>query len=116
MNCSQFIADSLAVRTAAHMAHLTTRSYSHHKALESFYAGLVPLIDRYAEAHMGEHNIASFPAARVPATTDAEQMLKDYIVVVRDKQADETEHKTKETILTEIEELALTTLYRMKLK
>jgi uncharacterized protein YgfB (UPF0149 family) len=105
----------MAVRTAAHLAHLTTRSYSTHKALDEFYTTLVDLVDRYAEAHLGEHGNVTFPSA-VPPKGDPDEILKDYLEVIREELDEESDHKTKETILTEIEELVLSTLYKLKLK
>ena len=115
MSCPQFIADSMAVRTATHLAHLTTRSFAAHKALNAFYDGLTPLIDRYAEAHLGENTVTTFPSVKPPTGTP-EEILHDYLDAVRDELAAEEDHKTKETILTEIEELTLSTLYMLKLK
>lgn len=114
MNCPEFIATSLAVRTATHMAHLTARTYAAHKALGSFYETLTDLIDRYAEAHMGENRVVSLPVAKPPTDAPAE-LLTDFLAVVREKLAAEEGHKTKETILAEIEELILSTLYMLKL-
>jgi hypothetical protein len=105
----------MAVRTAAHLLHLTTRSYAEHKALNEFYDGLVDLVDRYAEAHMGEEAVASFPSVKPPSGS-ANEILTDYLDTVRDELQTEEDHKTKETILTEIEELVLSTLYKLKLK
>ena len=53
MSCPQFIADSLALRTAAHLAHLSADSYSEHVALGEFYEALLDLVDSYAEVYMG---------------------------------------------------------------
>ena len=105
----------MAVRTAAHLAHLTTRSYATHKALNEFYDALVDLVDRYAEAHMGESTVSSFPSVK-PPTGSPEEILTDYLDVVRQELEEEEDHKTKETILTEVEELVLSTLYKLKLK
>lgn len=115
MSCPRFIAESMAVRTAAHLAHLTTRSYAAHKALDDFYTRLVPLVDRYAEAHLGEHGNVTFPSA-VPPKGTPEEILGEYLELIREELDEEAEHKTKETILTEIEELVLSTLYKLRLK
>ena len=37
MSCPKFIADSFAIRTATHLAHLSSTSYSEHVALGDFY-------------------------------------------------------------------------------
>lgn len=105
----------MAVRTATHMAHLLTRSYATHKALNRFYEDLTALIDRYAEAHMGENNVTTFPSVK-PPTGAPDEILQDYLDTVREELAAEEDHMTKETILAEIEELTLSTLYMLKLK
>lgn len=115
MSCPRFVAESLAVRTATHILHLTTRSYAEHKALDEFYNALVDLTDRYAEAYMGEHDNVSFPSVKPPTGT-AQEVLTDYLDLVRQELEDEGKHATKQTILAEIEELVLSTLYKLKLK
>jgi hypothetical protein len=42
-------------RTQAHVYHLETNSFSKHSALEAYYTGIVPLLDRYAEVYMGKY-------------------------------------------------------------
>ena len=113
MSCPKFVAQSLAVRTATHILHLTSTSYAQHMALGDFYEGLVDLVDRYAEIHMAEAGVVSYPSAVPPRGTPT-AVLTDYLELVREEMADEATNKTKETILTEIEELTLRTLYKIK--
>ena len=113
MSCPKFVAQSLAVRTATHILHLTSASYAQHMALGDFYEDLVDLVDRYAEIHMAEAGVVSYPSAVPPRGTPA-AVLTDYLRLVREEMADEAMNKTKETILTEIEELTLRTLYKIK--
>ena len=113
MSCPKFVAQSLAVRTATHILHFISTSYAQHMALGDFYEGLVDLVDRYAEIHMAEAASVSFPSAVPPRGTPA-AVLTDYLELVREEMADEATNKTKETILTEIEELTLRTLYKIK--
>jgi len=40
-------------RTNMHFAHLQTRSYAAHKALNEFYDGILEIADTFAEASMG---------------------------------------------------------------
>lgn len=42
---AEFVARSFAVRTAAHLAHLQSRSYAEHVALGGFYDSLIDLVD-----------------------------------------------------------------------
>lgn len=62
-NCtgaSGLIAIGFAVRGIVHMAHLSvsgTGSYAAHTALGSFYDGVIPLLDSYAESYQGRYGI-----------------------------------------------------------
>lgn len=42
-------------REQAHIFHLATYSYAQHKALQSYYEAIVPLLDSWAEAYMGKY-------------------------------------------------------------
>ena len=43
--------------TNAHILHLTTKSYSEHKALEGFYTEIGDLIDGFVEAFQGKYGL-----------------------------------------------------------
>lgn len=43
--------------TQAHTFHLQTNSYAEHKALESYYEGIVPLTDILVETYQGKYGI-----------------------------------------------------------
>jgi len=114
MSCPEFIAKTMAMRTAAHLAHLVSRSYAQHMALNEFYEGLLGPVDRLAEIHLAESPAATFPAYRVPPYDEPVQMLMEYLKEVRVELKAEAAHKAKENILTEFEELTLQTLYKLK--
>lgn len=113
MSCPEFVSRSLAVRTAAHIAHLMSKSYSAHIALADFYEALVDKVDRYAELHMAEKAGVTFPSVPTPTGTPV-GLLNDYLVLVRKEFAEEGLTKSKENVLVEIEELTLSTLYKLK--
>lgn len=50
---AELVARCFTARTATHIAHLRTRSYSAHMALEAFYEGIVDLADEFAEVYQG---------------------------------------------------------------
>lgn len=114
MSCPEFIAKSLAMRTAVHLAHLKTRSYAQHMALGEFYDGIVGPVDRLAEIHLAENPNDTFPSVRVPAASAPIPLFEAFLAEVRKEQKGESEHKAKENIITEIEELTLQTLYKLK--
>lgn len=115
MSCPDFIAQSFAVRTAAHLAHLTTRSYAQHVALDSFYSSLTDLVDKYAEVYTGlEQKIPTYPSVTPPNTTP-EKLLTDYLMRVRAEiKADDEGSQALLNILAEIEELTAQSLYKLK--
>ena len=114
MSCPQFTADSFAVRTAIHMAHILTRSYAQHIALSEFYETLTDKIDAYIEVYMGlDHKIASFPDAPLPKGTPIE-VLTEYLDMVTLEQAEDHSSEVLKNILAEIEELTARTLYKLR--
>ena len=48
-------------RTFGHKAHLRTRSYAAHTALNSFYDGLTDLTDKLVEGYQGRNGIIEIP-------------------------------------------------------
>lgn len=114
MSCPEFVAKSLAMRTAVHLAHLTTKSYATHVALNEFYDGIVDPVDRLAEVHLAENPDAVFPLVRVQDFTDLNRTFAAYLAEVRKELKGEAAHKAKENIITEIEELTLSTIYKLK--
>lgn len=114
MSCPRFVAESLALRTAAHLAHLSTTSYAQHVALSDFYSSIVDLTDSYAEVYMGLNaRIDSFPAVQTPRG-DIAANLEDYLEVVREEMAEDHGSEALKNILAEVEELTARTLYKLR--
>lgn len=62
MKPAELVMRCFEARTAAHIAHLRTKSYAAHKALEEFYEGIVDVADAYAECYQGLYGvITSYP-------------------------------------------------------
>jgi hypothetical protein len=62
-NVALFAATLLHSATNTHFFHWSTNSYSQHKALRSYYDGIVPLVDDYVEAYSGAYEqIKTFPS------------------------------------------------------
>lgn len=114
MSCPEFIAQSMAVRTAAHLMHLTTQSYAQHMALGDFYEALMDLIDTYAESYQGTNApIKAFPDTPVPKGTPI-GVLEAYLAVVMKEQEEDHDDEGLENILAEIQTLVSQTLYKLK--
>jgi hypothetical protein len=54
---AQFISVLFNSREQAHIFHLQTSSYAKHKALNSYYDGIVDFADDYVEAYQGKYGI-----------------------------------------------------------
>lgn len=114
MSCPQFVADSMAVRTAAHLAHLSSQSHAEHVALNDFYDGLLPLIDRYAEVYMGAYGrIASFPAAELPKGNPI-AVLTAYSDKVDAEALEHVKDQALANILAELQALTSQTIYKLR--
>lgn len=114
MSCPEFVAHSFAVRTAAHVAHLMSRSYAEHVALGDFYDALLDLVDKYAEIHMGLNAaILKIPSATPPEMSPV-ALLTDYLIAVRKEQKSDRESQALMNVLAEIEELTAQTLYKLR--
>ena len=58
---NEFIATLFLTRELAHRYHLSTKSYSQHKALGNFYEDLLNLIDDLTEMTQGAHGLLDIP-------------------------------------------------------
>jgi hypothetical protein len=104
--------------TTAHILHLSTRSYSQHKALEIFYTEIGDHVDDFVEAFQGKYGLLT----KYPATADlfATQDPIAYLTYLSDEVA--TLRKTNgfpqdselQNITDEIVQLIDSTLYKLK--
>lgn len=115
MSCPEFIVQSFAVRTSAHILHLSSRSYSQHVALNEFYSGLLDSVDKYAEVYMGlEGVINTWPASSSVERKDPITLLEDYLELIQAEQAEDHDSEALKNILAELEELTAQTLYKLR--
>jgi len=54
---ADFLSTLFNSREQAHILHLQTNSYAAHKALNAYYDGIVPLVDKYIETYQGKYGI-----------------------------------------------------------
>lgn len=116
MSCPEFIVKSFAVRDAAHLAHLTTSSYSAHVALEAFYDALLDLTDKYAEVYTGlTGKIPAYPSIKALKYADPVELVDYYLDLVK-AESKEDGHGSQAllNILAGIEELTAQTLYKLR--
>lgn len=116
----KFIGLLLSSREQAHVFHLTTSSYSTHKAMQKYYEDIVELIDSYAESYMGKSKkrlIGLSPYINRTILTDP-RMVRPYfaklIRTLRDIKL--PRDSTLNNIREEIDELLVKTIYMLSLR
>ena len=112
---AEFIARAFAVRTAAHLAHLRSRSYAEHVALGGFYDALIGLVDSYAEAYQGLFSlIEDYPTTPVPTGAPLSTLV-DFADWVRAQRDTLGQGETAlENILDEVVALTAQTIYKLR--
>lgn len=116
-NCGPDIAKAVGIlfmsRTYGHMAHLKTKSYAAHKALDEFYTDIVGLTDDLIEAAQGQYGILDIPFVNLSGNiNDPISGITSHL-----KQLDATMSECDEdylmNIYQEIQKLFRSTLYKL---
>ena len=116
-NCGPDIAKAIGImflsRTMSHMAHLKTKSYATHIALNDFYDGVIDLADNLIEAAQGQYGILDVPFVNASGNVnDPIGMLQGHL-----KQLETTMSMVDEdylmNIFQEIQSLYRSTLYKL---
>jgi hypothetical protein len=100
--------------TNAHILHLQTKSYSEHKALESFYTEIGDLVDDYVEAYQCKYGIIEGYKAEYelpPSPLEYLTGLNDYVLQARQQLKQDTE---LQNLTDEIAQLIDSTLYKLR--
>lgn len=115
-SCPTFVAECFALRTAIHFAHLSSKSYSEHIALNEFYDTLLELTDKYAEVYMGLQGQvpqSKWPAVELPSGSPV-SMLGEFLEDIGEEEEEDSDHQSLLNILAEMEELTAQTLYKLR--
>jgi hypothetical protein len=117
MSCADFVGTLFLARDVAHSAHLNTRSFSKHMALNTFYDQVIDLADKFAEAYQGKYGLIG-PISLMTAKKT------NNIVAFLEGQLDELEEMRYkvvdkdctplQNIIDEIFGLYYSTLYKLK--
>jgi hypothetical protein len=114
LSIQDFIMMMLHSQTNAHILHLQSRSYSEHKALQSYYKHIDGLIDDYVEAYQGIYGIVdNYPTTYTAPTKPLEYMigLSDYLTQARPSLPQDSELLN---ILDEMAALIDQTIYKLR--
>lgn len=100
-------------RHVAHVLHLNSKSYSEHKALGSFYEGLLVFLDDFVETYQGKYGLVGDLPIDVDSSPEAVSYLEDcakFFTVGRDALKDHhLQHMVDEAI-----SLTYKTVYKLK--
>jgi hypothetical protein len=111
---SAFFGAILHSRDIAHLAHLNTKSFASHNALDGYYNGIIPLIDDLIECYQGCYGLLTItiPASRTFDNMEEYFMdLKEFIITEKDLYLHESYMLN---IVDEITALISKTLYKLK--
>ena len=113
-NVALFVATLFHSGTNAHFFHLSTNSYSQHKALGRFYESIIELADDYCEAYMGRYEqIKTFPSSyHLPK--EPISYIESLKTFVDDANADLPKDQELINIVAEIQQLIDSTLYKLR--
>ncbi len=117
MNAAQLIGLLFLGRNVAHSVHLSTRSFSKHMALNTFYDEIIDRADAFAEAYQGRHGLIG-PIA-IPASKKTANIIEflqeqlDEIEKGRYEVVDKADSSLQQ-LIDNIVELYLSTLYKLR--
>lgn len=116
-SAGEFVAVLFLGRDLAHRAHLRTRSYAEHVALQGFYEGIIPLADAFAEAYQGRFNeLLDIPLVDNEFEGEIADVLDQQMSLIEDSREaiaprDET---ALHNVVDEIVALYQSTLYKLR--
>jgi hypothetical protein len=102
--------------TNTHILHLTTTSYSEHKALEAFYTEVGDLVDEFVEAFQGKYGLLhDFTTDYSIPTTALDYLtyLKDEVESLRRMPRFPQDSELQNTV-DEIAQLIDSTIYKLR--
>jgi hypothetical protein len=114
---ADFILNLFHCVTNTHILHLSSRSYSEHKALGHFYEGLDALADSLAEAYQGKYGIPTYTAKydnAIPTGALAYlEGISTYVTEAR-RQDGFPQDSELQNITDEIQALINSTIYKLR--
>lgn len=113
-NVAMFVATLFHSGTNAHFFHLSTNSYSQHKALQKYYEMIIDLADSYCESFMGRYEqIKVFPSTyHLPK--EPLKYMESLKTFVDEANADLPKDQELVNIVAEIQQLIDSTIYKLK--
>ncbi len=117
MKVAEFVGVLFLARDVAHSAHLNTRSFAKHMALNDFYHEVIDLADKFAEAYQGKYGlIGGIALQSSKATANATEFLQAQVAEITKVRYEvvDRECTTLQNIIDEILALYFSTLYKLR--
>ena len=117
LDAKTFVGTLFLAREVAHSAHLNSRSYAKHKALQKFYENIVDLADTFAETYQGRHGlIGPISLQSVKKQGNITEFLADQLAEIEKCRFEVCDEKDTalQNIIDEIVALYLQTLYKLR--
>jgi len=117
MKAADFVGQLFLARDVTHSAHLNTRSYSKHVALNIFYDRIIGAADDFAEAYQGRYGLIG------PITLHSAKTTKNVLEFLENQLADleaaryDVAPKTDSSLqqlIDNIIEIYIRTIYKLK--
>ena len=110
-----FVSKLFEVRQTAHNAHLSTKSYSEHKALGSFYEEILGLSDAFIETFQGQYGIISgYENINVSKEQNVISYIENAVEEFKETRKDLEKDTHLQNIIDEMISLSYSTLYKLK--
>lgn len=112
MTASKFIGTLFQSRDVMHIAHLQTKSYAEHKALNAYYDGILDLTDSFTEKYFGRNGRVDIivPESKIQDAVSHLKSMQVLIEAERDNYASDLQNIMDEMIGLVNETLYLLTL------
>ena len=116
-DCDKFIGMLFLARDVTHSAHLNTRSFAKHMALNGFYDEIIDLADKFAEMYQGKYGLIG-PIALMSAdkSNNVLEFLERQAGQIEDVRYDVVDKACTplQNVIDEIVGLYLQTIYKLK--
>nr|QMP82873.1 MAG: hypothetical protein [Caudoviricetes sp.] len=101
--------------TAMHIFHLATSSYAAHMASNAFYDGIIPLVDKFAEAFIGRYGkFEAMPNVKLPQNVDGLQIAVNLLQWIDINRGNITDDSEIQNVIDEISDLCSSTTYKLR--
>lgn len=112
MTASKFIGILFQSRDAMHIAHLQTKSFAEHKALNAYYDGILDLTDSFTEKYFGRNGRVEIiiPESKIQDAVSHLKSMQAVIEAERDNYSSDLQN-----IMDEMLGLVNETLYLLTL-